>query len=974
MQAARLCDLADGDQILATSLVQALAGGRSEGFDDAGARELKGLPGTVDVVDVQWERPEASATPLPPRLASEASTFVGRTDELGALHQAFQAACDGRQRRVVLVGGEPGVGKTTVVSHAIRRWYDAGATIAMGRCEEDVRAPYRPFLDALTHLVASAPDDALRAHVARHGRSVLPLAPVLADRIGPLPEAGTVDLESERFLLFAAVADLLAALGDQAPVVLFLDDLHWADAGTASLLRSLATAADPARLLVVGTLRTDELSGNEPMAQALAAFRRTPAVSRLELDGLRSADVVDLVERWTGAGTGTGIEQLADDLVAETDGNAFFVTEVIRHLEETGQLVDLPDAPPVAGSLVPDSVREVLAERIARLGSLGDNVLAAAAVVGSEFTLPVISSLTGVADEKVFGVLADAAAASLVREVADSPGHFVFSHALVQHAILASLGATRAATLHRRVAELLEAEHVEGMPVAALAHPWLQATNVSDTSRARDWARQAGDAALLALAPGDAVAFYRQALLLNDQLRNDDLAARVDLLTKLGTAERQAGDPEHRETLLKACRLARRVDDGGRLAAAALANNSGTFSRFQGVDAERVDMLDAAIAAATEPATQALLLGTLANELTYAGDYARRRTIADAALDAARSTGDAALLLRVLNLVFFALWIPETLDERLALTDETLALAAQVDDPLARYWAASSSCLNLLQAGRIAEGEQQALAMRDLADRLAQPALRWRALHTEAARRLLAGDPAGAAPFAAEAFELGDGAGEPEASVYFKSQDMVGRWQQGTLDELSARIKGTSPRPPNAEASLCLIFAETGREAEVRAVLDRRADAGFADVPRDPAYIACVAMFAEATIYLRHAPAAARLYDLVSPFADQVGFDGVMTVGRLDHHLGGLARVLGRHDEAVDRLRSAAERHDEMAARFFEARSRLELALAHEARGAAGDAEAALAEARHAAALADEHGYGGVDRSAGELVRALGAR
>ena len=865
---------------------------------------------------------------------------------------------------MVLVGGEPGVGKTTMVGHAIRRWYDAGATVAMGRCEEDVRAPYRPFVDVLAHLVATAPEDVLRGHVARHGRGALPLAPQLGDRVTLPPDTTTTDLDTERFRLFAAVEDLLGALAGRAPLVLFLDDLHWADAGTASLLRSLAAAPEPARLLVVGTLRSDELSPSHPMGQAVAAFRRVPAVVRVQLDGLGGADVADLVDRWTGAGTGAGVARLAEDLVAETGGNAFFVTEVIRHLEETGHLADLPDAPPLEGGLVPESVREVLADRIARLGSVGDDVLAVAAVVGSEFALPLVATVTGLDEQKVLGVLADAVSAALVREVAQAPGRFAFTHALVQHAIQANLGATRAAALHRRVAEVLEADHHEGMPVAALAHHWLQATNVSDTSRARDWALQAGDAALAALAPGDAVAFFRQALLLHDQLRDADGVARIDLLTKLGTAERQAGDPEHRDTLLKACRLARRAEDGARLAAAALANNSGTFSRFQGVDRERVEMLEAAIAASDEAGTRALLLGTLANELTYAGDYGQRRGIADAALDAARATGDGALVLRVLNLVFYALWIPETLDERLDLTVETLALAARVEDPLARYWAASSSCLNLAQAGRVDEAVQQLRAMRELADWLAQPALRWRALHSEAAMALLLGEPDRAEPLVLESFELGDGAGEPEAGVYAKSQEMVIRWQRGTLDELSARIKGTSPRPPNAEASLCLVFSETGREAEVTAILDRRGGAGFADLPRDPAYVACVGMFSEATVRLDHTAAAARLYDLVLPFADQVGYDGVMTVGRLEHHLGALARVLGRDDEAVERLRRTADRHEAMGARFFEARSRHELALAL----APSDAPGARTEAQRALDLAVSRGYAAVERRARALL------
>ncbi len=443
VEAARLCAVADGDQILATALVQALVGGsRAPGFETVGALELKGLPDPVDAVEVEWERLGTSATPLPARLAAEHATFVGRSVELSQLHQAFNAVSDLHQRRVLLVGGEPGVGKTTIVSQAIRRWYDAGATVAMGRCEEDVRAPYRPFIDALGHLVSSAPEAVLAGHVERHGSSLLPLAPGLRHRVEGLPDPVSTDPESERFLLFAAVGDLLAALGEQSPVVLFLDDLHWADAGTASLLRNLATVPEPARLLVMGTFRSAELAAQHPMGQALAAFRRVDAVQRLELDGLRSPDIVELVEHWSGAGGGAGAERLADDLVAETGGNAFFVTEVIRHLEETGQLEHLAGPIPTGGSLVPDSIREVLAERVARLGSAADAVLAAAAVIGSEFALPLLAAVTNVGEEKLVDVLADASAAALVREVTDAPGRFLFTHALVQHAILANLGAT----------------------------------------------------------------------------------------------------------------------------------------------------------------------------------------------------------------------------------------------------------------------------------------------------------------------------------------------------------------------------------------------------------------------------------------------------------------------------------------------------------------------------------------------------
>jgi hypothetical protein len=150
-------------------------------------------------------------------------------------------------------------------------------------------------------------------------------------------------------------------------------------------------------------------------------------------------------------------------------------------------------------------------------------------------------------------------------------------------------------------------------------------------------------------------------------------------------------------------------------------------------------------------------------------------------------------------------------------------------------------------------------------------------------------------------------------------------WLRGTLPELAARIQGTSPRPPNALASLCLIFTEGGRQAEAAALLDRVAVDGLDDMPRDPAYLSALALFAESAVHLGHAGSAGLLYDRLAPFADQIGFDGVMTVGALDHHLGGLAGVLGRPEEGVDRLERSVAVHDAMGATFFAARSRAAL-------------------------------------------------
>ncbi|HVT75687.1 MAG TPA: AAA family ATPase, partial [Acidimicrobiales bacterium] len=968
IEAARLCALADGDQILATDVLRVMA--RDTAFRSVGALALKGLPEPVDTVEIEWDRVQASDAPLPARLAVDAPEFVGRTDVLEVLNTAYERVRRTGQRSVLLIGGEPGGGKTTVVSRAVRAWHDDGATVAMGRCEEDVRAPYRPMIEALDHIVGNARADLLDAHAQRHGAGVLPLAPSLARRLPKLADPISTDPESERFLLFSAVGDLLCTVGAEDPVVLFLDDLHWADAATASLLRSIATAPEPARLLVVGTFRDAELAPDHPMAQALAAFRRVPCVERLTLDGLDAGEVTELLTKWTGASASAGTAQLAEGLVAETDGNAFFVTEVIRHLDATGQLEDLAAKGALGGAVtLPDSVLEVLAERVGRLGTAAEEILGAAAVIGLEFELPLVSGVTGTSDEKVLSVLHDATSAALVLEVHDAPGRFQFTHALVQHAILTNLGPTREVSLHRRVAEFLEQAGTREASVAELARHWLQATRVSDTARARDSARQAGEAALDALAPGDAVAYFRQALLLHEQSPRPDAATRIDLLTQLGTAERLSGDPEHRETLLRACRLAQRENDGARLATAALANNVGTFSTFGGVDVERVETLEAAVAVATNPQQRALLLGTLANELTYSGNYPRRRQIADAALEAARATGDRLLVVRVMNMIFYPLWVPETLAERVALTEESRAIVATTDDPLVLFWSGISNYLNLVQAGRVEEADEILHETQPLADRLAQPALQWRSAHRIACRHMLGGNADAAEEFARRAFDYGEQAGDAAAVVYFKSQTMCVHWMRGTLHELGAGIKGDSPRPATAVASLVLIFTDSGRLDDVRRLLDREAANGFTNLARDPAYVTSMALFAEGAVATRHHEAAELLHQLLLPFADQIGFDGVTTVGGLEHYLGALAASLGRYDEAVERLERSAALHERINAPFFEARSRLQLADALAARAHDDDAARAQLALARAGVLAKRHGFALI----GERTRALAA-
>ena len=203
-----------------------------------------------------------------------------------------------------------------------------------GRCDEDPGIPYQPWAVAVTHLFTHMPGDLLGAHVDARGGELARLVPELASRV-PLPPSSSSDGESERYLLFGAVVDLLARVSAIGPVVLLLDDLHWADRQTIQLFRHVVLADALLRLLVIGMFRESDVGTGHPLAEALAALHRESGVERLALRGLGDDELLALLEITAGHEMTEEGVTLRDALMDETEGNPFFVGEMLRHLAET---------------------------------------------------------------------------------------------------------------------------------------------------------------------------------------------------------------------------------------------------------------------------------------------------------------------------------------------------------------------------------------------------------------------------------------------------------------------------------------------------------------------------------------------------------------------------------------------------------------------------------------------------------------
>jgi class 3 adenylate cyclase len=340
IEASRLCHEANGGQILASDLVRALAGSRCE-FElrPLGARDLKGLGAPIAICEVDWQVPvDETRVPLPIFVdTSPGFAFAGRADAYETLLLAWKETLDGA-RRAVLVSGEPGIGKTRLVTELVRHAYESGTTVLWGRCDEELGVPFEPFAEAIRHYVANVPLERLRAELGPLGGELSRLLPDLPTRVPGLAAPVASDADTERHRLFEAVTDFLAEMAHTDPVVLVLDDVHWADKPSLLLLRHVLRSAAPMRLFVLATYRDTDLDRTHPLAELLADFRREPGVSRLDLAGLDAADVAALMESAAGHDLDEPGLALARALQAETEGNPFFVGEVLRHLAESGQI------------------------------------------------------------------------------------------------------------------------------------------------------------------------------------------------------------------------------------------------------------------------------------------------------------------------------------------------------------------------------------------------------------------------------------------------------------------------------------------------------------------------------------------------------------------------------------------------------------------------------------------------------------
>ncbi|HEU4971589.1 MAG TPA: AAA family ATPase, partial [Gaiellaceae bacterium] len=457
--------------------------------------------------------PEAATTvasglsqhlPPPPVLAGnahDAIRLIGREEEIRHLRSSWDRTSRGQQQ-IAVVTGELGVGKTRLVLEFARS-IARQATVLVGRCDREALVAYAPWVAILQWMIRTTPAQVLRQHLAgvEAASELAQIVPEIATRIHIGAAPGSATPEGRRYHLFEAATQLLAAASHSGPILLVVDDLHWADRGSLLFLRHMIRSTRQAAICIVITHRNDVPEWSAEFRDLVESLRREHTPTRIALHRLSDDDVRNIIEEWIGRESPPSLTRL---VARHTEGNPLFVVEMLKHLDEVGALAarDDWDRPITLADVgLPEGIRQLIGRRLERLGLTTRRLLTIAAVMGREFRLSIIEGLVDVGEDAVLDAMDEALTASIVTEEPGVPGNFSFTHTLIREALYTSITAARRVRLHHRIASALEQQSSPlASRVAELAYHFGQASVYKSAEKAVDYASRAGDHAVATLA------------------------------------------------------------------------------------------------------------------------------------------------------------------------------------------------------------------------------------------------------------------------------------------------------------------------------------------------------------------------------------------------------------------------------------------------------------------------------------------
>ena len=826
--------------------------------------------------------------------------LVGRAAELNALKQAVSDVVGG-SGQLVLLTGEPGIGKTRMAEEVEAMAVGRHANVVWARCQADSAQPaFWPWIQSIRGLLAIGDREVAAAAVGSTTPELANLVPELAD-IAPVLDAPPVDSEGARFRLYDSVMRFLSQLAAHRPLVLIIDDLHWADLPSLRLIAFVAGQLRTTPLLLVGTFRNDEVplgSPHEELLGVLITLGRT-----LRLRPLSEADVAALV-----AASGARPDPaLASSVHGRSGGNPLFVLELCGALSD-----DEGGGRDVSALSLPGGALAVLDRRFARLAAPVLDLLLVASAAGDEFSADLLAEVMDTEVDAVVEPLDEAIAAKVIVVRDDVSGTYAYAHPLVRQALYERLSHARRKAVHRRFGEVLERADSDGQ-ISQLAYHFLRAGGIA-ASKGVDYSERAGREALDVLAFEEAAAHFSRALsVLTD--RGKDPERRAEILLALADSERRAGNVgPAKDAFEQVAEWARRHRRPNYLARAALgyAADLGGFEVTL-FDQRQLDLLEEALLAlgAEDSTVRALTLGRLSVALSLVDSPERRRALSEEAVDVSRRIGDDAALAYALATHCDVIAGPADTRQRLSEATEVVDLATRVRDRSLELLGRRLRLVALLELGDFSSADVEIEAFGRVADASRDPLYSWYLPMWRGMRAHMDGRFAEHDSLIEEAEALGRRAGSENATMLLHTVRIVRALDAGDGDAAEACVADFTGEvaylPVSNQIALATIWSGTDRTARSHAVLDRLAATGLGGVPRDSEWLPSICQLAETCNALLRPDVAEMAYAELEPFGDLFAIEGIgaATRGSAFRHLGLLCDVLGRTEEATQRFEDA---------------------------------------------------------------------
>jgi tetratricopeptide (TPR) repeat protein len=953
VEAARLMSVARGGQIVCSEVVRLLARGRGDHtFVSLGSLTLKGITDPVAALEVAWDPigdddgdDGRSSVPLPPQLAVDALLpFVSRDDEAERLGKLLGRAADAPVA-VAWVSGPPGIGKTRLAAEVARRCHDEGGLVLYGRCDRDRAVPFQPFIEALRGFTDALDDRSLVPALGRDARELARLVPDLAARDPRLVAPSSASPELDHYRLCEAIGGWLAHQRRSGPVLVVLDDVHWADHRTLGAIAHLARSGHPNPTLLLATIRSTAPDSTDELTALVDDLERTGHNHRVALDGLGEGAVELLLATTAALPPGADADAAASRLHRLSGGNPLFLSSLIDAVREHGGVDDLPV-----------DVQAAVRARVARLPDALGRLLAVAAVAGLEFDLPIVAAAADLDEEAAFDLLELAARASLVEEIALD--RYRFEHALVREALQVELSPGRRARLHLRLAQALDVPDAtdDVTALAALAHHYGEGARDDDTiSRAIALDRRAAVRFGELLDHAAALDRLDHASVLLGRRSRPDPVARAAVLYERGMALRRTGRTlDALEVLAEASAAAAALGDALLAVDAAVAYEGAAWPAGLGM---ALEVIEGALAVGpVDDRCRVLAQAALVRQLEFAQRHDEALALGATTLDEAERLGDPELFGHAAFALTFALRAPARLAECEAIEKQAERAFEEAGDLVMQTQAMGHRTNTLRRLGRTAERDRIVPRLNSINRAFRQPYFDYTSVNHDYVVAFGRSDLDECVRLADQALEIGHRlVGEDPSGLHGLRMFLLRR-ERGELARvgpLLARLMQREPPERLWKPGLLALHVAIGQLDEARAVLDELADDDFAGVPLDPLREGCLGFLAEACFALGDGHRARLLEPLVEPYRDLTLMLGFFAgdLGSGARAFAMLARAQGHTEQAIELTNDAiAFNRDHLRSALWTAHTLVDLAEL------TGDG-AVLAEA---IALADAHRLGAV--------------